>query len=202
MSLKVKVDTGAQGNIFLLHIFHQKFPPQTGPQQISSRGNYEEKTNHTAGIQWHHNKAAWCHHPHCKHKDTEWHSSDFFVTESEGPAILGLPSSRQLRLVTIHCMVQMATSPAAQPIYNAMDLKHLYPDRFKGIGDFEGELHVTLQEDAQPVVQPPRKYPSQLLEEIRAELEKMEDLGVITSITEPTDWVNALAFSRKASGGL
>ena len=28
------------------------------------------------------------------------------------------------------------------------------------------------------------------------------NLGVITSITEPTDWVNALAFSRKASGGL
>ena len=138
----------------------------------------------------------------CKHKDTEWHSSDFSVTESEGPAILGLPSSRQLRLVTIHCMVQTATTPATQPIHDAMDLKRLYPDRFSGIGDFEGELHITLREDAQPVVQPPRKYPIQLLEEIRTELEKMEDLGVITSITEPTDWVNALAFSRKASGGL
>ena len=99
-------------------------------------------------------------------------------------------------------MVQTATSPAAQPIHNAMDLKRLYPERFKGIGDFEGELHITLREDAQPVVQPPRKYPIQLLEEIRTELAKMEDLGVITSITEPTDWVNALAFSRKASGGL
>ena len=103
--------------------------------------------------------------------------------------------------MTIHCMVQTATLPAAQPIHNAMDLKRLYLDRFKGIRDFKGELHNTLQEDAQPVVQPPRKYPIQLLEEIRAELEKMEDLGV-TSITEPTDWVNALAFSRKASGGL
>ena len=138
----------------------------------------------------------------CKHKDTEWPSSDFFVTESEGPAILGLLSSRQLRLVTIHCMVQTATTPATQPVHNAMDLKRLYPDRFNGIGDFEGELHINLREDAQPVVQPPRKYPIQLLEEIRTELEKMEDLGVITSITEPTDWVNALAFSRKASGGL
>ena len=179
-SLKVKVNTGAQGNILLLHIFRKKFPPKTGSQQISSRGNYEEKTNHTAGIQWHHNKTAWCRHPHCKHKDTEWHSSGFFVTES-------------LQLVTIHCMVQTA-------IHNAMDLKRL--DRFKGIRDFKGELHITLQEDAQPVVQPPRKYPIQLLKEIRAELEKMEDLGVITFITEPTDWVNALAFSRKASGGL
>ena len=99
-------------------------------------------------------------------------------------------------------MVQTATTPDTQPIHDAMDLKRLHPDRFSGIGDFEGELHITLREDAQPVVQPPRKYPIQLLEEIRTELEKMEDLGVITSITEPTDWVNALAFSRKASGGL
>ena len=38
-------------------------PRKTGPKRISSRGNYEEKTNHTAGVQRHHNKAAWCHHP-------------------------------------------------------------------------------------------------------------------------------------------
>ena len=83
-----------------------------------------------------------------------------------------------------------------------MDLQCLYPDRFEGIGDFKGELHLTLQENAQPVVQPPRKYPIELLDEIKTELKRMENLDVITSITEPTDWVYALAFSRKASGGL
>ena len=83
-----------------------------------------------------------------------------------------------------------------------MDLKRLYPDKFEGIGDFEGELHITLRINAQPVVQPPRKHLIQLVEEIRTELEKRENLGVITSITEPTDWVNALAFSRKGSGDL
>ena len=30
----------------------------------------------------------------------------------------------------------------------------------------------------------------------------MEDLGFITPITKLTDWVNTLAFSRKAGGGL
>ncbi|KAK7105819.1 hypothetical protein V1264_017151 [Littorina saxatilis] len=30
----------------------------------------------------------------------------------------------------------------------------------------------------------------------------MENIGVINPVTEPTDWVNALAFSRKPSGGL
>ena len=200
-SLRVKVDTGAQGNILPLCIFHQMFPEKLDPNGYSAEGNTKKRQTILQAYNGTTIKQLGVVTLSCKHKDTEWHSSDFFVTKSEEPAILGLPSSRQLGLVTIHCMVQMATTPATQPIHNAMDLKHLYPDRFKGIGDFEGELHITLREDAQPVVQPPRKYPIQL-EEIRTELEKMEDLGVITSITEPTDWVNALAFSRKASGGL
>ena len=201
-SLRVKVDTGAQGNILPLRIFRRMFPEKLAPNGYPAEGTTKKRQTILQAYNGTTIKQLGVVTLSCKHKDTEWHSSDFFVTESEGPAILGLPSSRQLRLVTIHCMVQTATSPTAQPIHNAMDLKRLYPDRFKGIGDFEGELHITLREDAQPVVQPPRKYPIQLLEEIRTELEKMEDLGVITSITEPTDWVNALAFSRKASGGL
>ena len=196
------VNTGAQGNILPLHIFHRMFPEKLAPNGYPAEGTTKKRQTILQAYNGTTIKQLGVITLSCKHKDTEWHSSDFFVTESEGPAILGLPSSRQLRLVTIHCMVQTATTPATQPIHDAMDLKRLYPDRFSRIGDFEGELHITHREDAQPVVQPPWKYPIQLLEEIRTELEKMEDLGVITSITEPTDWVNALAFSRKASGGL
>ena len=201
-SLRIKVDTGAQGNMLPFRIFCWMFPEKLDPNGYPEEGTTKERQTILQAYNGTTIKQLGVVTLSCKHKDTEWHSSDFFVTELEGPAILELPSSRQLQLVTKHCMVQTATSPAAQPIHNAMDLKRLYPDRFKGIGDFEGELHITLQEDAQPVVQPPWKYPIQLLEEIRTELEKMEDLGVTTSITEPTDWVNALAFSRKASGGL
>ena len=201
-SLRVKVDTGAQGNILPLHIFRRMFPEKLAPNGYPAEGTRKKRQTILQAYNGTTIKQLGVVTLSCKHKDTEWHSPDFFVTESEGPAILGLPSSRQLRLVTTHCMVQTATTPATQPIHDAMDLKRLYPDRFNGIGDFQGELHITLREDAQPVVQPSRKYPIQLLEEIRTELEKMEDRGVITSITEPTDWVNALAFSRKASGGL
>ena len=201
-SLRVKVDKGAQGNILPLRIFRRMFPEKLDPNGYPAEGTTKKRQTILQAYNGTTIKQLGVVTLSCKHKDTEWHSSDFFVTESEGPAILGLPSSRQLRLVTLHCMVQTATTPATQPIHDAMDLKRLYPDRFKGIGDFEGELHITLREEAQPVVQSQRKYPIQLLEEIRTELEKMEDLGVITSITEPTDWVNALAFSRKASGGL
>ncbi|XP_038073056.1 uncharacterized protein K02A2.6-like [Patiria miniata] len=78
----------------------------------------------------------------------------------------------------------------------------MYPDRFTGIGKFPGEYHITLREDACPVVHPPRKYPIQIKEELKTELDRMESMNVITKVTEPTDWVSSLAFSRKPNGSL
>ena len=78
----------------------------------------------------------------------------------------------------------------------------MYPDRFTGIGRFPGEYHITLKEDAHSVVQPPRKYPIHIKDELKTELDRMESLDVISKVTEPTDWVSSLAFSRKDNGNL
>ena len=37
---------------------------------------------------------------------------------------------------------------------------------------------------------------------MKAELDRMEELSVIKKVTEPTDWVSSLTFSRKANGKL
>ena len=194
-SLRVKVDTGVQGNILPLRIFRRMFPEKLAPNGYPAEGITKKRQTILQAY----------------NGTTIKQLGVVTLTAStrtlSGISLISLSRNRRDRRswdcrTAGSCMVQTATSPAAQPIHNTMDLKRLYPERFKGIGDFEGELHITLREDAQPVVQSPRKYPIQLLEEIRTELAKMEDLGVITSITEPTDWVNALAFSRKASGGL
>ncbi|KAL8607946.1 hypothetical protein ACOMHN_005501 [Nucella lapillus] len=205
-SLKVKVDTGAQGNILPLRIFRQMFPEELDKNGFPKSGSTKPRPTvlqayNGTPIQQHGVRPIIC-----RYGSSEWHYAEFFVAESDGPAILGLPSSRELRLVTIHCSVNTKTGTPSMKkpptIQDANDLQKLYPDSFKGIGHFPGELHITLQEGARPVIQPPRKYPVQLLDEIKAELEKMENLDVITPVTEPTDWVNALAFSRKQSGGL
>ncbi|KAK7088654.1 hypothetical protein V1264_022553 [Littorina saxatilis] len=201
-SLRVKVDTGAQGNILPLRIYRRMFPEQLNPEGFPATGATELRRTVLQAYNGTLIKQFGVITIQCKFKKTEWHDAEFFVTDSNGPAILGLPSSRQLKLVTVHCAIQTAAAPALKPVKNASDLERTYPDRFEGIGNFEGELHITLKEGAQAVVQPPRKYPIQLLDEIKSELKKMENIGVITPVTEPTDWVNALAFSRKASGGL
>ena len=83
-------------------------------------------------------------------------------------------------------------------------LKELYPDCFNGIGHFRKKYKIELLDNAVPVVSPPRKYPIQLREEICNKLQEMEDLGVIEKCAgdDPCEWVNSIAFSRKASGEL
>ena len=59
----------------------------------------------------------------------------FYVVETPGPVILGLPTSRDLLLVTLNCAVKGVT------INSTDDLHRAYPDRFQGIGKFEGHFH-------------------------------------------------------------
>lgn len=43
-----------------------------------------------------------------------------------------------------------------------------------------------------PVVNPPRRIPIAIADKIKIELDRMESIGVITPITEPTDQVNSM----------
>lgn len=200
-TLRVKVDTGAQGNVLPLRIFRRMYPEKLDPHGYPTDGCLQEKCTTLYAYNGTTIKQHGTIHIPCRYDSSEWHQATFFVTESDGPAIMGLPSSRELKLVTLHCAIQ-SQKQGTVPIRNTDDLRQQYPDRFEGIGSFDGELHITLKEGSRPVIQPPRRYPVQLVDEIKAELRRMEEMDVITKETEPTDWLNALAFSRKASGAL
>ena len=194
--LKTKVDTGAQGNILPLRIYKQMFPEKMNNDGLPADGATKKRSTQLIAyngtrIEQHGSISI-----PCKYEESGWHKEEFFVTSGDGPAIIGLPSSRRLKLVTLHCQVE------EKETLNKENLKHLYPDRFEGIGEFEGNLNLTLKENSKPVIHPPRKYPIQLLPEITEEIKKMKDMGVIEKVDGPTDWVNSLAFSRKSSGGL
>ncbi|GFR94855.1 transposon Ty3-I Gag-Pol polyprotein [Elysia marginata] len=121
----------------------------------------------------------------------------FFLVDTDGPNILGLQGCRALDLIKINCHIQHT-----KPIKDVQDLQSIYPTQFDQIGNFEGTFRIRIDTDASPVVHPPRKYPVNILKELEGELKRMEQLGVIRKENEPTDWVNSLAFSRKANGKL
>jgi hypothetical protein len=72
-----------------------------------------------------------------------------------------------------------------------------YGDVFKGLGKLPKAHHIQLDPFVEPVVHPPRKVPTALREQVRAELVCMVNLGVIAKQDEPTDWVSSMVVVRK-----
>ena len=51
-----------------------------------------------------------------------------------------------------------------------------------------------------PVIKPPRKIPVGLEESVEKELDRMEQEGVITPVSEPTDGVSQMVATKKKNG--
>ena len=108
-----------------------------------------------------------------------------------------LPSCRELSLVVLNCEITQTAQ-----INTKDDLQRQYPDRFEGIGKFRGDFHITLDPTVTPVIHAVRRCSIHLKDEVKAELDNMEELGVIERVTEPTDWVSSIVYSKKPSGKL
>lgn len=54
-----------------------------------------------------------------------------------------------------------------------------------------------LNPDVQPMVRPTHHIPVSMQERVKAELELMQCIGVVTPVTEPTDWVSSMVAAHK-----
>ena len=128
------------------------------------------------------------------------------MSSSTGPAILGLPSCRELRLVEMNCEVKetLNRTNSEARIASKSGPIDANLDRFEGIGSFRGEFHITLNKSVSPVVHLPRRCqcPIHLKDEVKTELDKMEELGVIANMSARTDWVSSIVYSRKSNNKL
>lgn len=96
-----------------------------------------------------------------------------------------------------HTPLGKATGDALQ------DLKNIFPDMFDGtVGLFEGEVELKVAPDAQPVQLPPRAVALSVLPKLKAELDKMENEGIIRPCPETTDWVHNLVIVSKKNGDI
>ena len=225
-SLCVKVDTGAGGNVLPLYVFRCLYPDQISPAGLPT-GLDHINTRLTAyngshiplyGALW--GPITW--QPNCPGACPHRVKSYWYVADTPGPAILGLPSSEKLAVVKMNCAITIrqpcthpppvsttaatnkpATVPeAAKPIRSTDDLINEFPDRFKGIHRFPSKYRIWLHHDAHPVIHAPRKCPIALHPKVKEHLDKMECLGVIAHVDEPTDWVSSITYIQKANGKL
>ena len=57
-----------------------------------------------------------------------------------------------------------------------------------------------IDERATPLVHPPRRIPYMLKDKVKAELCRMEEMGIITKVGKPTEWVNPIVVVGKPNG--
>ena len=131
----------------------------------------------------------------------------FYVVDVPGPAIVGLPTCKSLKLITISCNA-MKNEPAAPvnapnaDLKSVQDLKNAYLKQFDTLGDFKHPAKLFIKKDARPFIDPPKKCPTLVKKKLRLELKKMEANGVIRPVTQHTDWCSSPAFSTKKDGSL
>ena len=78
-----------------------------------------------------------------------------------------------------------------------------YPELFTGLGKIKGRYQIELEEGAKPYsVSTPRRVPIPLLSRVKEELQRMENLGVISKIDQPTDWCSGMVVVPKPGNGV
>ncbi len=72
---------------------------------------------------------------------------------------------------------------------------------FTGLGRLEGDYCIRLKADAMPyALTTPRRVPFPLENKIKEELERMEQMGVISRIERPTEWCAGMVPVVKPNG--
>ena len=115
------------------------------------------------------------------------------IVAKEGISIIGAEDSEKVGLV----------ARVYQTITNVKEqVAAKYPELFTGVGCLPVKHKIQLEENATPVIRPARRCPAHIKDELKKELERLEEQGIITKVQEPTDWVNQMVWERKKSGSL
>ena len=73
---------------------------------------------------------------------------------------------------------------------------------FTGLGDLvDSEYEIKLKPDSQPfALHTPRRIPIPLFSKVKMELDRMQELGVISPVYRPTDWCAGIVMVPKSNG--
>ncbi|XP_025263219.1 uncharacterized protein K02A2.6-like, partial [Camponotus floridanus] len=72
----------------------------------------------------------------------------------------------------------------------------------KLVGHIPTEVTIKVDPKVAPIVLPARRIPYALRPHVKAELDRMQKMGIIEPITEPTDWVSQMVIVSKKDGDL
>lgn len=123
------------------------------------------------------------------------------VNNSHGP-LLSANACKELELIKFCNQIQ--NSIKQNVIDNHEGYKETkqiiknYERIFNGYGLLKGEINLEVNENVQPVIQPPRRVGTSLRKDLKQEIEKLVKDGIIVQEQENTEWVsNVLVVKQK-----
>ena len=112
-----------------------------------------------------------------------------YVVRGLTKSLLGLPAIEQLNLISR--ITAVSEQPALEPTVQFQKL-------FTGLGKLEGDYTILQDLEAKPFAQSaPTHVAVLLMGAVKQKLERMEMLGVITKIQEPTEWCAGMVVVLK-----
>ena len=126
--------------------------------------------------------------------DINNHKLRFQITDAGSP-ILGKDACVTLKLITridaINTKADWTTMEYAKKLVNN------YENVFNGLGTIKVNATIHVDPNVTPVIDPPRRIPHAIEQDVKKELDRMLKLGVIVYQDEPTPWVNSITIVKK-----
>ena len=128
------------------------------------------------------------------------YSAEFVVVAESCKPILGAAAIQHMQLITVNSENIQAVELKEAQVGPQGDTLQQFQDVFTGEGKLAGTLHLEVDNTVKPVQLPPRKVPVAVKTKLKEELDRLDEMNIITRVTEPTDWVSALVITMKPNG--
>jgi hypothetical protein len=178
-TIKLKIDTGSSGNTVPMRIIRQMYK---NDRHTIGKNLTQENVKLTA---YNGRSIKYCGTIHMQlYRHGKWRNTKFYAIDTDNyraPAILGLKTCEDLRIITVHSTDSIAES---QPIKTRGDLKTKFPQQFDTIGNFDGELTPHPKDNAEPSIAAPRKCSLHKEGRIKAGLIDTEKKGINRRVSE------------------
>ena len=115
-------------------------------------------------------------------------TQDIYVIRSLHTPLLGKPAIEALQLLTFLNGIKLD------------DIIRKFPTLFTGLGRLKDSYKIKLAGAAPYALSVPQRVAVPLLPKMKLEIERMVKMGVITEVTEPTDWCAGMVVVSKPSG--
>eukprot|EP00794_Sanderia_malayensis_P002412 gene2412-2781_t len=125
-----------------------------------------------------------------------------YICKNIANCLLGKPAIKALDMLRFSTESEL--SCCSVDSQEGQDILNAFPEVFEGLGNIKGApIHIKIQEDATPYhLSTPCHVALPLLDPLKKELSRMEEMGVIRRVEEHTEWCHPIVLVKNDNGSI